>query len=154
MLGIYSITPLRIWGPHSTVPGLFKDLAVECGWREAANECSSWHFWSVLQQTVRSGRVSLPDEWWKISVQRLWFWELWRRDSSHSFYLHFINREKVREKRFTGEVKVELGLDPNSGIPVWVLSPEHHGFPRWLSGRESACQCRRCKFHPWVRKIP
>ena len=29
--------------------------------------------------------------------------------------------------------------------------------PRWLSGKESACQCRRCKrcvFNPWVGKIP
>ena len=31
-----------------------------------------------------------------------------------------------------------------------------HGFPRWLSGKESACQYRRCKRHrfdPWVRKF-
>ena len=31
------------------------------------------------------------------------------------------------------------------------------GLPRWQSGKESACQCRRCKrcgFNPWVRKIP
>ena len=28
------------------------------------------------------------------------------------------------------------------------------GLPRWLSGEESAGQCRRCGFHPWVRKIP
>ena len=29
--------------------------------------------------------------------------------------------------------------------------------PRWLSGKESACQCRRCRRHgldPWVGKIP
>jgi len=29
--------------------------------------------------------------------------------------------------------------------------------PRWLSGKESACQSRRhrrCRFNPWVRKIP
>ena len=29
--------------------------------------------------------------------------------------------------------------------------------PRWLSGKESTCQCRRCKrcgFNPWVRKVP
>ena len=26
-------------------------------------------------------------------------------------------------------------------------------FPRWLSGRESACQYRRRGFHPWVGKI-
>ena len=28
------------------------------------------------------------------------------------------------------------------------------GLPRWLSGKESACQCRRHGFHPWVGKIP
>ena len=26
--------------------------------------------------------------------------------------------------------------------------------PWWLSNKESACQCRRCRFNPWVRKIP
>ena len=26
--------------------------------------------------------------------------------------------------------------------------------PRWLSGKESACQCRRLGFYPWVGKIP
>ena len=31
----------------------------------------------------------------------------------------------------------------------WVL-----GLPWWLSGKESACQCRRCEFDPWVGKIP
>ena len=25
--------------------------------------------------------------------------------------------------------------------------------PRWLSGKGSACQCRRCGFDPWVGKI-
>ena len=28
------------------------------------------------------------------------------------------------------------------------------GLPWWLSGKESACQCRRLRFNPWVRKIP
>ena len=28
------------------------------------------------------------------------------------------------------------------------------GFPWWLSGKESACQCRRPEFDPWVWKIP
>ena len=34
------------------------------------------------------------------------------------------------------------------------LSPE---LPRWLSGKEFACRCRRhkrCRFNPWVGKIP
>ena len=28
------------------------------------------------------------------------------------------------------------------------------GLPRWLSGKEAACQCRRPGFNPLVRKIP
>ena len=28
-----------------------------------------------------------------------------------------------------------------------------HGLPRWLSDKESPCQCRRHRFDPWVRKI-
>ena len=31
------------------------------------------------------------------------------------------------------------------------------GLPRWHSGKESSCQCRKCKrrvFNPWVKKIP
>ena len=38
---------------------------------------------------------------------------------------------------------------------IWGESPL--GLLRWLSGKESAFQCRRCKrceLDPWVRKIP
>ena len=46
---------------------------------------------------------------------------------------------------------------------IWVNSPylktsmSSLGLLRWLSGQESACQLRnlrRCRFNPWVRKIP
>ena len=29
-----------------------------------------------------------------------------------------------------------------------------YGLPRWLSDKESACQCRRPWFNPWAKKIP
>ena len=28
------------------------------------------------------------------------------------------------------------------------------GLPSWLSGKESTCQCRRCRFDPWIWKLP
>ena len=31
---------------------------------------------------------------------------------------------------------------------------ENTGLPWWLSGKESACQCKRHGFHVWVGKIP
>ena len=37
---------------------------------------------------------------------------------------------------------------------VIYISSDREGFPRWHSGKESTCQCRRCKrcrFDPWVR---
>ena len=30
----------------------------------------------------------------------------------------------------------------------------HVGLPRWLSGKESTCQCRRLGLEPWLRKSP
>ena len=38
------------------------------------------------------------------------------------------------------------------GIYIYVYT-----LLRWLSDKESVCQCRKCKrhrFNPWVRKIP
>ena len=37
---------------------------------------------------------------------------------------------------------------------IWY---KRYQLPRWLRGKESACQCRRCRrpgFDPWVGKIP
>ena len=28
------------------------------------------------------------------------------------------------------------------------------GLPWWLNSKESACQCKKCGFDPWVGKIP
>ena len=41
----------------------------------------------------------------------------------------------------------------------WTAANHVNELPRWLSGKDSACQCKRCKscrrhgFDPWVRKI-
>ena len=40
---------------------------------------------------------------------------------------------------------------------LWSGGNSVHRFPRWYSGKESTCQCRRHKRHrfdPWVRTIP
>ena len=37
---------------------------------------------------------------------------------------------------------------------VWFGVSTQDGLPRWLSGKEPACKCRRFRSNPWVRKIP
>ena len=38
------------------------------------------------------------------------------------------------------------------GYTEYGTSAQRNGLPGWLHGRESACQCRRLGFNPWVRK--
>ena len=37
---------------------------------------------------------------------------------------------------------------------VSIMLQSRRRLPWWLSGKESACQCRRHRFNPWSRKIP
>ena len=53
-------------------------------------------------------------------------------------------------------------LDPTCVFKSWgyfrtTKIKTNRGFPGGTSGKESVCQCRkykRCKFDPWVKKIP
>ena len=38
-------------------------------------------------------------------------------------------------------------------LPNIEVCKHIEGLPRWLSDKESTCQCRRHRFDPWVRKI-
>ena len=44
-----------------------------------------------------------------------------------------------------GDTRAKLGSVRNTETP---------GLPWCLSGKESACQCRRWRFNPWARKTP
>ena len=49
-----------------------------------------------------------------------------------------------------------LGINLSVAVKK-IISRELWGFPRWCSGKESTCQCKRHKrpgFNLWVRKIP
>ena len=44
-----------------------------------------------------------------------------------------------------------ISLNPSSFQPsFWGTMP--NGLPRWHHGKESTCQCRKCRFEPWVGK--
>ena len=41
-----------------------------------------------------------------------------------------------------------------SDTTAWLSIYFKFGLSWWLSGKESTCQCWRCRFDPWVSKIP
>ena len=51
---------------------------------------------------------------------------------------------------------ISLGIKVGTFLFVYLffkLVYNCFGFPWWLSGKESACQSRRCGYNPWVRQI-
>ena len=77
-----------------------------------------------------------------------------------------VNRCSLRtEKRFLGHICLKSGglneihflyhkhLRAFNILKIWYKSPRRE-LPQWLSSKDSACQCRKCKFDPWVGKMP
>ena len=58
------------------------------------------------------------------------------------FYLEFIGRRKVKT----------MNLYKKSPYYWMIMGPQ--GLPWWLSGKESACQCKRDRFNLGVGTIP
>ena len=48
---------------------------------------------------------------------------------------------------------LSLSVPPSPSLPHLHTHTHTHTHTRWLSGKESACRCRRHRFNPWVRKI-
>ena len=70
---------------------------------------------------------------------------------------HVVFLELRRHSRVTTGISAfPLGWPWEAQSSPHKLTNEY-GLPRWHSGKESACQCRRCKrceFNPWIGKIP
>ena len=66
-----------------------------------------------------------------------------------SYFLLWIafNTEEGKMQGFCNAHRISM-LGPMLGPMLGI------GIPRWHSGKESACQCRRCRFDSWVREDP
>ena len=76
-------------------------------------------------------------------MHSVWFYLKWPNHGSRSqhtsdFIIELMTDGEVRKSSW--QLDSVLYLDLGDGY-------HKHGFPRWLSGKESACQYRRCKRH-------
>ena len=77
-----------------------------------------------------------------------------RRSQWETWYCHLkTNQENLGGAKRGRRQTSDIGLVLNSMEKIkW--SRGQWGFPGGPSGKEAACQCRRCGFDPWVRKTP
>ena len=59
---------------------------------------------------------------------------------------------QVGIRQYKGE-KVNSGVHHDDCGNDFIDANICHGLSRWLSGKESACQCRRLRFNLWIGKI-
>ena len=57
------------------------------------------------------------------------------------------------QRELSGKVHESFGTDFSSLLNMDVI-PGVARLSWWLSGKESTCQCRRCRFDLWVGKFP
>ena len=60
----------------------------------------------------------------------------------------YFGMEDKEWERIIKEFKEESSLE------LYLKIKNKSGLPGWLSGKESACQCRKHGFNIWVRRIP
>ena len=77
-------------------------------------------------------------------------------------WVHSHGDKKATEQRITSAL-LEVYKWPDLGgelqtvttpLPHLALESYFSRLPWWLSGKESACQCRRRRFDSWSRKVP
>ena len=96
---------------------------------------------STLAWNPRDGGAWLASIY---GIAQSWTW-LKRLSSSSSSRVYKeclqINKEKTTQSKMS------------KGYEMAICRKGIWGLPWWLSGKESACQCRRHRFNPWSRKI-
>ena len=63
------------------------------------------------------------------------------------------NHTVVASDQRTRRVAIILWWRQSGKMAFFHVLPRHLGFPGGSDGKESAWQCRRCRFNPWVGKI-
>ena len=130
---------------------------------------SPWSAWSDTSPGLMTGSIPTAAPQYDLEhcslpgfvAPKSDFWSSWRLNfrGSHNKSFRWITAPVVSLKLRTGTDT--YGLNPWRArlAPTWKsgTSPKCWPLPethRWFSSKESACQCRRCRFNPWIGKIP
>ena len=110
-------------------------------------ESGDWHTSSAMCKTQLMGSgctvqgAQLGTLWWPTWVGSGWQGGLRERGATYT-YVWFMFDVWQKPTQYCKAISLQL------------RGRGYMGLPWWLRGKESACQCRRRGFNPWVQKIP
>ena len=150
--------------PSPTKDHFFKHLSYPVGFIFSLSfSHQSMHFFSFFQEVLFMHIVFHLKNYWSIvdlqcCVSFSWIakWVSYKYTWIHSLLFFFKilppykSLQSIEASSLKDTWKVLEGTDHD--LPCGTL-----GFPWWLSGKESTCQCRRhrrLEFDPWIRKLP
>ena len=132
-------------GNPGSIPGLRRSpeerngYPLQCSCLESSNILA----WKTLQRSLVGGSWRVRHNW---ATTTFTFKDIQDKVSSRQLYIG------------------AWRAGPRSVLAIWICEPLHRwytchspGFPGSASGKEPACLCRRhkrCRFNPWVGKIP
>ena len=109
--------------------------------------CLSVHSWTFTPQS--SSRVFC---WGHITVLDLWV-EMYKEEYPWGIFFNFL----FSKLQIRGKLQKKKKHSPGNFCSNWQNKAHpsvSRGLPRWLNGKESACQYKRSELNPWVRKNP
>ena len=102
--------------------------------------------------------TTTPGPWSALTSGQHWFWLA--LSSVGKKFCYWQGQSQVQLPWVVDHSQVYLERDQVKGTVHFSVSSHHclqGGLPRWLSGKNSAYQCRGCRrigLYPWVGKIP
>ena len=128
----------------------------------------------ATHSTILAWRICMDRGAWQATVQRVTKSQTWLKQlSTHTLYdvvFQSLSRVPLFATQWTAACQAPLSSNTSWNLlqfmPIKLVCyliiasfsslavPFSLEFPWCLSGKESACQCRRHGFDPWVRKIP
>ena len=75
---------------------------------------------------------------------------LWIKSGESTFWEQTLT---CYHRKWHTSIKLTFALSKAFDMALFVLH-WGNGLPRWFTSKESTYQCRRCRLHPWVGKIP
>ena len=99
-----------------------------------------------FEKTLMLGKI-------KGKRRRGWQRMRWLDGITHSMDMSLSKLRELVMGRESWRAAVHGVTKRQTRLSNWTTITFLSGLPRWRSGKESTCQCRRCKFSPWVGKI-